>query len=236
MTEHKYVGSELTLFAEATRWKQYLRSQMAPYLGADVVEVGAGLGGTTRLLCTGRERRWVGLEPDRTLAEQLERAAREGTLPACVEIFVGTLGDLPAEALFDTLLYVDVLEHIEDDEGEMVRAATRLRPGGHVVVLSPAHQWLYSPFDAAIGHHRRYTRKSLAALTPESLEPVRLAYLDAVGLLASLGNRLFLRRSMPTPGHIAFWDRAMIPLSRRLDPLLAYSLGKAVLAVWRKKG
>ena len=236
MTEYQYVGSELTLFAEATRWKQYLRSQMAPYLGADVLEVGAGLGGTTRLLCTGSQRRWIGLEPDRALAEQLEGAAREGALPACFEAFVGTLDDLAAGAQFDTLLYVDVLEHIEDDRGEMLRAASRLAPGGHVVVLSPAHPWLYSPFDAAIGHYRRYTRKSLSALAPESLEPVRIAYLDCVGLLASLGNRLLLRRSMPTREQIAFWDRGMIPISRRLDPLLAYSIGKAVLGVWRRRG
>jgi SAM-dependent methyltransferase len=205
-------------------------------MGAEVAEVGAGLGGTTRVLCTGRERRWLGMEPDPTLAAELRRLASEGGLPRCFELFAGTVADLPPGALFDTLLYVDVFEHIEDDRGELARAAGRLRPGGHVVVVSPAHQWLFSPFDTAIGHHRRYTRKSLAALTPESLQPVRIAYLDSVGLLASLGNRLLLRQPMPTREQIAFWDRAMIPVSRRLDPLLAHRVGKTVLGAWRKRG
>jgi SAM-dependent methyltransferase len=236
MTEHRYVGSELTLFSEATRWKEYIRLAVAPFMGAEVGEVGAGLGGTTRILCTGRERRWVGMEPDPTLAAELQRLAENGGLPACFEPFAGTLQDLPADARFDTLLYVDVLEHIDDDRTELSRAASRLKPGGHVVVVSPAQPWLFSPFDAAIGHHRRYTRKSLAALTPEGLEPVRTEYLDSVGLLASLGNRMLLRQSMPTAKQIEFWDRAMVPVSRRLDPLLAYRVGKAVLGAWRRPG
>jgi SAM-dependent methyltransferase len=235
VSEYQYAGSELTLFAEATNWKRYFQALMEPYLGADVLEVGAGLGGTTRLLCSDRQRRWVGLEPDRALAQELERASRDAGLPACFQLALGTIADLPEDASFDTILYVDVLEHIEDDAGEMFRSARRLVPGGHLIVLSPAHPWLYSAFDAAIGHHRRYTRRSLASLTPESLALARLIYVDAVGLLASLGNRLLLRRSMPTAKHIAFWDKTMIPLSRRLDPLLAHSVGKAVLGVWRKK-
>jgi len=109
-----------------------------------------------------------------------------------------------------------------------------LGPGGHVVALSPAHQSLYTPFDAAIGHHRRYSKKTIAALTPPGLRLVRLRYLDAVGMLASLGNRLILNQSMPTPKQVALWDGVMVRLSRLVDPVTAYSLGKSVLAVWQK--
>jgi len=133
------------------------------------------------------------------------------------------------------LLYIDVLEHIEDDAGELARAGEFLRPGGHVVVLSPAHPWLYSPFDRAIGHHRRYTRTTLRALTPTGLDLVRLSYLDAVGLIASAGNRLLLRSAMPSPAQVAVWDRYMVRLSRVVDPLIGFSAGKSVLGVWRKQ-
>src|SRR5205814_658951 len=108
-------------------------------------------------------------------------------------------------------------------------------PGGHVVVLAPANQWLYTPFDEAIGHYRRYTKKTLEALTADHLELRRLFYLDAVGLLASLGNRLLLQRAMPNPRQIAVWDRFLVRLSRLVDPLLAYSAGKSVVGVWRKQ-
>lgn len=72
-----------------------------------------------------------------------------------------TLAALPRDSRFDTILYIDVLEHIADDRAELVEAARRLNPGGYLVVLSPAHQWLFTAFDAAIGHVRRYTAKSL---------------------------------------------------------------------------
>lgn len=234
-TAYHYVGSELELFAEATRWKAYFRAQLAPYLGLDVLEVGAGLGGTTRLLCRGTERRWVCLEPDPGLADRLKTSIGDGSLPDCCRVAVGTIAEAAALGPFDTLLYIDVLEHIADDRGELARAAEALAPGGHLVVLSPAHNWLFSPFDRAIGHHRRYSRRGLRALTPESLELVRLVYLDSVGLLASLGNRLLLRSPMPTAAQVRLWDRVLIRLSRRLDPMLAYGVGKSVMGVWQRR-
>ena len=71
-------------------------------------------------------------------------------------------------------------------------------------------------------------------IAPPGLDSVRLAYLDAIGLLASLGNKLVLRRSMPNPGQIAVWDKIMVPLSRLVDPILGHTVGKSVLGIWRK--
>jgi hypothetical protein len=103
------------------------------------------------------------------------------------------------------------------------------------VVLSPAFQALYSPFDAAIGHHRRYTRVTLAQLAAEAdLRPVKMFYLDSIGFLASAANRILLRRAMPTLKQIHLWDRAMVPISRLVDPLLLYSFGKTVVGIWQK--
>lgn len=231
---YTYVGSELDLFAAAINWKSYVRRQVTPFLGRDVLEVGAGHGGTTRVLCDGRADRWLCLEPDGSLADRLLTAIGDGDLPDCCRMRIGTLADLDEGDRFDTVLYMDVLEHIEDDRAELERAAERLHGGGHLVVLAPAHQWLFTPFDAAIGHYRRYTRRTLLAAAPAGLTLDRLAYLDAAGMLASLGNRLVLRSAMPNPGQIAVWDRFLVPCSRWIDPLLGYALGKSVLAVWSK--
>ncbi len=235
MSDYTYVGTELELFADATVWKSYLYRRIVPYLGAEVLEVGAGLGTTTRFLCRGDHRRWVCLEPDPALAGRLERSIRDGELPGCCSAVVGTLDQIGDGGSFDTVLYIDVLEHIEDDRGELARAAETLKVGGRVVVLSPAHNCLYSPFDEEIGHYRRYSSRALRSITPPSLELVRLEYLDAVGLLASSTNRLLLRQSRPTARQIAIWDKGMVRLSRWLDPLLGYNFGKSVLGVWRRR-
>ena len=228
MTAAHYVGGELELFRAAVNWKRTLARHIRPLLGRRVLEVGAGLGATTLALCDGRAEDWLCLEPDPELAAQL----RAATLPGCCRVRGGTIADLTDQAAFDTVLYVDVLEHIADDAAELARAGARLAPGGALVVLSPAHPWLFTAFDAAIGHHRRYTAQSLAALTPAGLAVRRLAYLDSVGLLASCANRLLLRSAMPSPAQIALWDRIMVPASRLLDPVLGYRCGRSVLAVW----
>ena len=227
MSEFAYAGSELEIFEKAVHWKRYFARHMAPYIRGDVLEAGAGIGANLKIFAHLDFRRWTCLEPDRELAERLPGGTRYETV-------VGTLQDLPGRR-FDAILYIDVLEHIEDDRAELRRAAAHLNPGGAVIVLSPAHQWLFTPFDAAIGHFRRYSKRSLAAAGPPELSREKLIYLDAVGMAASAANRLFLKSAMPTNAQIQTWDRLMVPLSRFLDPLLGYQVGKSVLGVWVSK-
>ena len=130
------------------------------------MEVGAGLGATSRFLCDGRQRSWTCLEPDPELLGQLHERLAAHPLPSPVRTICGTVDALAADKRFDAILYIDVLEHIEDDVAELERSAARLRQGGHIVVLAPAHQSLYSEFDKAIGHFRRYSKASLLAAAP----------------------------------------------------------------------
>ncbi len=233
--EMTYVGSELELFREAHNWKDYYRSFVDPHLGPRVLEVGAGLGGTTQHLCRRAHESWVCLEPDAHLAGEIAGLRSTGRLPAFCEVQVGTVGDLAIDRKFDSILYMDVLEHIEDDGAEMIAAADRLADGGKLIVLSPAHNWLFTPFDERIGHFRRYSKKSLAGAAPPSLRQLSLRYLDSVGMFASLANRLLLHSSMPNIGQIHFWDRRLVPCSRWTDRLLGFAVGKSVLGVWEKQ-
>jgi SAM-dependent methyltransferase len=230
----EYVGQELELFATAHNWKSYLRDRIRPYLGERVLEVGAGIGGTTRLLVSDRQAQWVCLEPDPSLAAQLSDAIGAGALPDVCSVRTGVLGDLPADEKFDSIIYIDVLEHIEADAEELTLAADHAKPGGHVIVLSPAHQWLFSEFDESLGHFRRYSAGTLRRAAPESLIVEKIEYMDSIGVIASGANRLLLRKSMPGTAQIAFWDRIMVPVSRVIDPLFGHRLGKSILAVWKR--
>src|SRR5205814_2351299 len=158
MSAFAYVGNELDTFAHAVNWKRYFGRLLAPYVRGAVLEVGAGIGGTTRVLCTPRADRWVCLEPDPELADRLRTSAAERPFPAPVAVEVGTVATLAADRRFDCILYIDVLEHIAADRAELRAAATYLTPGGALVVLCPAHPLLYTEFDRVIGHHRRYPK------------------------------------------------------------------------------
>lgn len=234
MSNLKYIGTELEIFAYAVGWKRYFASLISPYFGQRILEVGAGIGTTTLVLCNGHFQDWVCLEPDAALKQILDKKLESGELPGTCRSRLGIVNDLGDEEMFDTILYIDVLEHIEDDHAEAQRAARHLNQNGTLIILSPAHQWLFTPFDQTIGHYRRYSKESLAAIAPSGCKLEKLIYLDSAGMLLSLANRLLLNQSMPSVNQIKFWDRRVVPISRILDPIVSHAIGKSVVAVWRR--
>jgi SAM-dependent methyltransferase len=230
----KYIGNELELFKNAKNWKSYYRSYIKPYLKGKVLEVGAGLGGTTKHLCDGTQQDWLCLEPDLELSATIQNMIDTKVLPSCCRLTTGTIQDVSKDEKFDAIIYIDVIEHIEDDATELQRAYHYLKDGGVLMILVPAHQFLFSAFDSAIGHYRRYNKSMLRKAIPQTLKQLNLMYLDSVGLLASITNKLFLKRSYPTLQQILFWDNIMVSISRVIDPLIFKTLGKSVLGIWKK--
>lgn len=234
--DQAYVGQELTIFAQALNWKRYYTSILRPYFGKHVVEVGAGIGTTTLAMCDGTQDQWVCLEPDPGLRHQIDLLISDKKLPACCISRGGFVSSLQTGDPFDTFIYIDVLEHIEDDRAELEAASARLARGGRLLVLSPAFNFLYSPFDKSIGHHRRYDKKMYRALTPRHCTLEKMMYLDSLGTATSLFNRLILSQSMPTVDQIIFWDRWIIPITKWLDSLVHYRFGRSLLGIWKRDG
>ena len=225
-----YVGNELEVFAHAKNWKRYWVSLIKPLLGKRVLEVGAGVGSNLLLLHSNQEA-WSALEPDADQCLQISKASGDRN----IDVINGTLGAIPLEHRYDTIIYIDVLEHIENDKAEVARAMGLLAPQGKLIVLSPAHQSLFSPFDSAVGHFRRYTKKTLSETQPADTRLEQLYYLDSVGFMASWINARLLKSDMPSVRQIWFWDTLMVPLSRLIDPLLGHRIGKTVVMVLSNK-
>jgi SAM-dependent methyltransferase len=229
-----YIGNELELFKHAHNWKEYYAKIFKHFLRGDVLEVGAGIGETTHSLCDGLQKSWVCLEPDEKLAKEIALRKENGYLPNFVEIIVNTLDGVDISRKFDAIIYIDVIEHISQDSVELQKASTFLKPGGHIIVLVPAHNYLFSEFDKSIGHFRRYNKKMLLDRIPNELKKIDLRYLDSVGLLASLANKWVLKQDYPKLKQIKFWDNYIIPVSKLIDSILFYSVGKTVVGVWKK--
>jgi len=235
MSDFEYSGSELDVFVHATNWKSYWASIVGPFFGETILDVGAGVGATARNFRSRNHRRWLELEPDAQLADRIRASIRQGSLPASIEVRNGTSRSLAQDDKFDTILYIDVLEHIADDAIELAKVSRHLSPGGRIIILAPAHNWLYTPFDRQIGHFRRYSKATLLATKPAALSLECLRYVDSVGLLASLANRLLLKTAAPTFRQVQIWDSLMIPASRVADRILAGSVGKSIIAVFRNQ-
>jgi 2-polyprenyl-3-methyl-5-hydroxy-6-metoxy-1,4-benzoquinol methylase len=233
---YEYIGQELALFKEAVNWKDYAFSQFATFIKGDVLEVGAGIGTNTLVFANRKDIQfdsWTATEIDADQVQILRDVQAQGGLTAKHQVKQMYVSD--ATQQYDTLIYIDVLEHIENDKAELEQALRTLAPGGHLIVLCPAHNWLFSPFDAAIGHYRRYNKQMYLDILPKGFQVQRLRYLDSVGILASAANKLFLKKPYPTLANIKFWDNNIVPISKVTDTLLGYSLGKSVLLVAQKK-
>jgi glycosyltransferase involved in cell wall biosynthesis len=224
----------LVRLARAERYNRWLFAQLAPHLGQRVLEIGAGIGSLTRYLA-GRE---LVLATDvnprylRILANTFERHTR-------VEVELLDLGAFDPAALadrrLDTVVCVNVLEHIEDDRQTLRRLWESLVPGGRLVLLVPAHGWLHGAIDRAIHHWRRYERTDLVARLAEAgFRTEHTAFFNRLGVAGWYLNSVVLRRTR-VPGFQLRLQNLLVPLLRA-ESVLRVPFGLSLIAVGRKPG
>jgi len=230
----KYQGQELALFEKAINWKKYFSGLIQPHITGRVLECGAGIGSTCKVLNDGIAKEWILLEPDKEMAALLKMKIKNNELPNNCIVIENTIAFFGNSPQFDTIIYIDVLEHIENDKDEITKAASLLNQNGNLIILSPAFPSLYSKFDKAIGHYRRYTKKQIESLTPTLLKKKFVRYIDSLGFFLSLANKFMLKQSYPTVKQISFWDKYFVQTSKILDKVFSYSFGKSILGIWQK--
>lgn len=226
-----YPGKELEVMAHAVNYHRWIVAELAPYLGRNLVEVGAGIGDLTRLLLETPVEKIFAFEPSTDLFAQLSEGLDDESRVSLVNDFVtgATL-----EAPVDSVAYVNVLEHIEDDRGELKAAASLLRPGGHLLIFVPALSWLFSEADRAVGHFRRYHLKPLVGMVEQSgFSVVKARYFDLLGVLPWYLNFVVMKNSF-SAGSVTLYDRVAVPPMRVFEKWVRPPVGKNILLVARK--
>jgi len=210
---------------------------VSSHLGERVLEVGAGAGFITRQLAE-RARNIVALEPTSgpysQLVENIASLANVVAHQQTLKSFVGG-GNRASQAMptFDSVVYINVLEHIGDDVTELSLAKSTLDSSGRVVIVVPAHQWLYSKVDRLTGHFRRYSRKSLRDVVEAAgLRVLDIRYFDTVGLIPYLVIYKWLRSTQTDGANATVYSRLILPVSALLYRLSGGRLiGKNLIAV-----
>jgi SAM-dependent methyltransferase len=214
---------------EVEGYSRWLVDRARPYLGRRVLDVGAGIGSFSEMIAEGREL-LVALEPDQEFARRLRDRLGDRSN---VLVVAGSVGDLPAELPpLDSALCFNVLEHIADDAGALASLRARLTPGGHLLLLTPAHPFLFGSLDRELHHERRYRRRELGRLLAGAgFELEQLRYVNPLGGLGWLVCSRLLRRPILPRGPLRAYDR-LVPLMRALDGL-RLPFGLSVWAVAR---
>ena len=210
----------------AGAYNDWVFDRARPHLGRRVLDAGAGIGTFTELAAEGREV--VAVEPDpEQLAILRERVAGQ----ANVQVVEGTVEDV--SGTFDSILCLNVLEHIPDDRGTLRRFHELLAPGGSLLLLVPAHPALYGGIDRAVDHQRRYTKAGLSdCLREAGFTVAELRLVNPLGALGWFVSSRVLKREQIPEGPLRVYDK-LVPALRMLDRV-DVGVGLSVWAVARR--
>ena len=223
----------LDAFSEAPKFNRWMADTLQPYIGKSVLEIGAGIGNLSRLLIA-RRKRYVATDLDREHLERLrsrlmgrpnlETAQLDATRPE---------DHLPFRGQMDTVICLNVVEHIEDDLGALRNIHGVLQEGGRAVILVPEGQSLFSSLDEELGHRRRYSEEQLREqMTAAGFDVEAVLPFNRISRPGWWLNGKVLKRRTIGRGQLRNFDR-LVWLWRRVDSLLPWP-PTSLIAVGRK--
>ena len=220
-----YLNHVLGYFDLARNYRNYQLDLIRKFVGGNILEVGPGRGEIIEnFICADNKITMIDTD------EEMCKVIRERFKNSDVRILNSNISSL--EEKFDTILYMDVIEHIENDIKELDQAISKLNKNGKLVIIVPAFSILFSDFDKSVGHFRRYTKKNFFNYKNSEVKLRNLKYFDSLGFFI-----LFLSKILKFKGNskavfgIKVWNM-LIPISRLIDKIIFHSLGKSLICVY----
>jgi SAM-dependent methyltransferase len=231
----EFAALDLRQMQLAGRYNDWIARQVQPHCGRRVLEVGAGIGNITSRLV--RRADYVcALEPNPACFESLRQRlegvpgfeCRPWRIEDCDRAFIDSQH-------IDTIVCVNVLEHVEDDLQALKGFRAMLNgPGGRLVLVVPAVPAAYGPIDAALGHYRRYSRTRLRSVLEQAGFSIgSLRYSNPIGLLGWFFNTRIARRVQQSDTQIKIFDRLIVPWYSQLERLVPPPIGLSLVAAAR---
>jgi len=215
----------------ANRYNGWIFSQILPFLGQEVLEIGCGNGNFTVLLAQ-QCLRVVAVDLD----QEYVRAAKSRLAgKAGVTVLHADATQMQWRSSFDTVVMLDVLEHIQDDV-QMLRSLSHcLKPQGKLIVKVPALEWLYSPMDEAIGHYRRYNKNTLnKSFRKAGFSNSSMWYFNIAGIPGWWLNGKVLNRTQPPAEQVGLFN-SLVPILSFTESIVKPPVGLSLFVVATKK-
>ena len=225
-------------------YRAYQFNLIAGQFGADVLEVGSGDRGFTAEILKKHKQlnRLVSIEPSEGLYQQHQDNFK---FPENVTFDNKDLFHVNPNTygMFDSALFIHVLEHIENDRAALDHTSTLVKSGGSVLIEVPALPFLFSDHDRLLGHYRRYTKKMLrSAINPELYSIKRMWYNDPIGVAGSFIFFKLLKKKLNTnegadlvKNQGGIYDKYIIPMEAKLEQFVTFPFGLSLTAILERK-
>jgi len=234
-----YVGKDLEAMDFAVNYHKWILDEFRPFLGKRVVEVGAGTGSFSELLLQENIDSLSLVEPSEmfgSLTAKVSQIRNQTKVDFYQSIFSEVASEIFDKQKPDSIIYVNVLEHIEDDASELEFIYKTLGKGGRCFIFVPALMSLYGEFDRKIGHFRRYTKREVKEKCQAAgFKVLKSKYFDFAGMLPWFVKYKLLKSDSLDSGAVTMYDKMAIPFVRQMEKFVNVPLGKNVLMVAEKQ-
>lgn len=230
-----YLGNDLESMANATNYYNWLIDEFGPHIKGNVAEVGVGTGTFSKYILRRKPKRFFGIEPSEEMFPLVKKNLKRYKNVSLYNNFLNQIDDDLTNEL-DTIFYINVLEHVEKDEEELVTIHKLLKPGGRLCIYVPAIQALLGSFDKQVGHYRRYSTRDLRSkLCNAGFEIERLHYSDMLGIIPWIISFKILKRKVLSNKSVLVYDKFIIPIIKFQERFIKPPVGKNIWAVAVKK-
>lgn len=237
-TKVEYVGKDLEAMDFAVNYHRWILEIIKPHLGKHLVEVGAGTGSFSELLLETKPETLSLIEPSGMVNELRKNKAVDQSsaqIKVFPNIFAEVAEQIKTEQSPDSIIYINVLEHIEDDCLELETVHRTLRENGCVFIFVPALPLLFSEFDKQIGHFRRYRKNELIEKCRNAGFKLLVSnYFDISGIIPWLIKYRLLKSKTMESGAVQLYDKFIVPVAKPLENFVSPPIGKNLLVVAQK--
>jgi 2-polyprenyl-3-methyl-5-hydroxy-6-metoxy-1,4-benzoquinol methylase len=203
-----------------------------PFAEDNILEIGSGIGNISEFFLQHQFNTTLSDYEDFYIKELKEKFSSYPNLQEVLKIdlqhagFINVYGFLKEK--FKTVFLLNVLEHLADDDEAIANAKFLLQPGGTLIILTPAYNFLFSSLDKELGHYRRYNSKKLETIfAKNNLKIKKSFYFNALGIPAWLYGKLFRLKTIPS-GEMRFYNK-LTPFAKLIDKILMNKLGLSVI-------
>ncbi|MDQ3129211.1 MAG: class I SAM-dependent methyltransferase [Acidobacteriota bacterium] len=233
-----YIGKDLEAMSFAVNYHNWILDEFRPFLGANIVEVGSGTGSFSELLLREKPETLNMVEPSEMfvyLKQNISQLKAETETHFYQAVFAQVCDEIAARKKPDSIIYVNVLEHIEDDSAELKMIYETLKPGGRCFIFVPALMSLYGEFDRKIGHFRRYTKiETEEKCAAAGFKILKSKYFDFAGIFPWYVKYKLLKSDSLESGAVTAYDKFAVPLISRFESFFNFPVGKNVLLIAEK--